>query len=58
MTTAATAAKDRAAFVAAFLADPDKYRREWDAKARADKPDITDAQLEAGWQQLAHQLGL
>jgi hypothetical protein len=48
----------RSTFIAEFLADPDKFRRDWDEKARAEKPDITDEQLKAGWAQLEHQLGL
>jgi hypothetical protein len=45
-------------FVANLLADPDKYRKDWDAKARAENPHMTQEQLDASWEQLAHQFGL
>jgi hypothetical protein len=59
------AAKDKAAILKRFdegarelLEDTDKLRKEWDAKALADNPKLTQAQLDASWEQAAEQFGL
>jgi hypothetical protein len=41
-----------------ILADPEKYRKAWDEKARRENPHLTQEQLDASWDQLAQQMGL
>jgi hypothetical protein len=41
-----------------LIANPEKYKKLWGDKARAEHPEMTEEQHEASWQQLAHQFGL
>jgi HD domain len=56
--TAEEAQKARDAFIADLIADPEKYRREWNARARRDCPWMTEAQLDASWEHVAQLMGL
>jgi hypothetical protein len=45
-------------FLDELVADPEKFRRQWDEEAKRENPDMTQEQLDAAWQQLAQQFGL
>jgi hypothetical protein len=49
---------ERAAFDADLIADPQKYKKLWGDKARAENPQMTEHQLDMSWRQLCHQFGL
>lgn len=48
----------RDAFIDDIYRDPAKHKAEFLARARKDSPHMTDAQLEASWQQMSEMLGL
>ena len=48
---------ERAAFVDDIIANPGKYRDQWAAKARREHPEMTQAQLDSSWDQMAEQMG-
>lgn len=50
--------KDRATVIRELIEDPESFRKKWDAKARLENPAMTDAQLQASWDQLVAQFGL
>jgi hypothetical protein len=56
--TTDSARADRDTFIRRLIEDPERFRLEWDAKARAENPALTDEQLQASWDQLADQFGL
>jgi hypothetical protein len=49
---------ERDAFVDDLLADPESYRKRWDDALRRDRPEMTDEQVKASWEQVVHQIGL
>lgn len=50
--------EERDDFIADLIANPEKYRAEWTAKHRRERPDMTEEQIQASWDQAAFQLGL
>ena len=44
--------------IARVVADPDLVKRDFLARAKLDKPELTDEQLEWSWRQAANQIGL
>lgn len=49
---------ERSANIAQMVSDPEALRREVIERAKRDNPNVTDAQLQAMWEQAAQQLGL
>jgi hypothetical protein len=50
--------RERAAKLKAIIDDLDKFRAELRDRVRKERPDLTEAQLDAMWRQLAEQFGL
>ena len=50
--------KKMTAAIRDIIDNTEKYKKKWDAKARKDYPEMTEEQLQASWDQLAHQFGL
>jgi hypothetical protein len=48
----------RDAVIDDIMANPEKYKKSWTDKARAENPQMTEEQLEWSWRQLCQQLGL
>jgi hypothetical protein len=50
--------KQMDAAIEAILADPEAFRKKLEAEARAENPSMTQEQLDAAWEQVAHQFGI
>ena len=44
--------------IAAITKDPAKFKKQWREEAKAEKPELTEEQLDAAWEVVATQFGL
>jgi hypothetical protein len=50
--------EERKAVIEDMLANTQKYKDRWTARARREEPQMSEEQLEWSWRQVAHQFGL
>jgi hypothetical protein len=48
---------ERDAFIEDITAHPGKYRDEWDEQLRREHPEMTQAQMDNSWDQMAELMG-